>query len=298
MNLSKKIKKYKLRQSLKRVRRYIGGANIYISGEAFKNACKYNLDDRYTLKPINSTLQENDRVFIKRDDIDALIKANPPKKITLVVHNTDETFEDSDMDRVRPYVNRVYAVNSSAKDAIHIPLGFRDNQYTSHSVLDKIKRIPTNTRNILCLLNFSIGNGNNERLNALNAFKDYDWAIKDTNNSPNMHLDHKNKEAVHLREKFYNTLTKTKFVICPFGAGKDTHRVYEALFFGAIPIIKNSFLDEMYKELGECWIVNDWSEVTEDSCNQRWKTSKFKPFNMDVNKWLNNNHIGGNICFK
>ena len=276
-------KKHRKRRTLKRAR-HVGGRNIYISGEAFKNICKYNLDDRYTLKPIDSNLQENDRVFIKRGDIDALIKANPPKKIVLVVHNTDETFENSDMDRVRPYVNKVYAVNSSASDAIQIPLGFRDDQYTTHSLLDNIKK--ESNKDILCLLNFSVGEGNNERVNALNAFKDYKWILKDTNNNPALHRNHKNKETERLREDFYKKLVRTKFVICPFGLGKDTHRVYEALFFGAIPIIKSSFLDPMYNKLGECWIVNNWSEVTEEACKNKWNTGGFKPFNNDVKFWL------------
>lgn len=269
----------------------------YISGEAFKNICKYNLDNRYTLIPIDSSLEENDRVFIKQGDIDAFIKTNPAKKVILIVHNTDETFDDAQMDRVKPYINKVYAVNSSAKDAIQIPLGFRDDQYTSHKVLDEQKSIIDENRNILCLLNFSIGTGNNERSDALNAFKHYTWAVKNTNNTPALHLDHKNRETIRLREEFYKTLNKTKFVICPFGAGKDTHRVYEALFFGAIPIIKSSFLDPMYKALGECWIVNEWSEVTEDECNKHWASRSLKPFKNNVNDWLNMNSGSNKVTF-
>jgi hypothetical protein len=75
-------------------------------------------------------------------------------------------------------------------------------------------------------------------------------------------------------------------VICPFGAGKDTHRVYEALFFGAIPIIKSSFLDPLYKKLGECWIVNDWTDITEDACNKRWDAGGFKPFKNNTNEYI------------
>jgi len=291
MRRSKKIQKYRKRNTLKRARRakiMQGGANKYISGEAFKNACKYSLDDRYPLKPIDSNLEENDYVFLKGGDINTFIQSKPSKKVILVVHNTDETFEDTHMDSVRPFINKVYAVNSSAKDAIQIPLGFRDDIYTPHKVLDEVKASSENKRDILCLLNFSIGfDKNNERSIALDTFKQYDWAIKDTNNTPGLHLNHKNEEAIRLRREFYTKLTKTKFVICPFGAGKDTHRVYEALFFGAIPIIKSSFLDPMYKLLGECWIVNDWSEVTEDECNRRWNIGVLKPFKLDTVSWLN-----------
>ena len=267
--------------------RQYGGNKIYISGEAFKNECKYNLDDRYSLKPIDSSLEENDRVFVKQGDINTFIQSKPSKKVILVVHNTDETFEDKHMDSVRPFTNKVYAVNSSAKDAIQIPLGFRDDTYTPHNVLDEVKASSENKRDILCLLNFSIGSDkNNERSIALDTFKQYDWAIKDTNNTPALHLDHKNEDTIRLRREFYTKLTKTKFVVCPFGAGKDTHRVYEALFFGAIPIIKTSFLDPLYKKLGECWIVNDWTDITEDACNKRWDAGGFKSFKNNTNEWF------------
>jgi hypothetical protein len=83
-------------------------------------------------------------------------------------------------------------------------------------------------------------------------------------------------------------LRRTKFVICPFGVGKDTHRVYEALFFGCIPVIKTSFLDPMYDKLGGCWIVNDWSEVTEEECKKRWKkgSRKVNREATDIKWWL------------
>ena len=44
----------------------------------------------------------------------------------------------------------------------------------------------------------------------------------------------------------------------------------------------------MYEKLGNCWIINDWSDVTEDECNKRLNNNKFKPFNNDVNNWLLN----------
>ena len=294
MGGTKRNRKYRKRRTLKRIR-HTGGNQIYISGEAFKNICKYNLDDRYIIKEIDSTLEENDTVFLKQDDIDSFINSKPSKKVRLIVHNTDETFDDSCMNRIKPYVSKVYAVNSSAKDAIQLPLGFRDDQYTPHNVLDKVKGRGEKERDILCLLNFSIGKGNNERSNARDSFIGKQWCVIDTNENPGLHLDHKNNETIILREEFYTKLTKTKFVICPFGAGKDTHRVYEALFFGAIPIIKKSFLDEMYKKLGECWIVNDWSEVTEDECNRRWNAGGFKPFKNSVSEWLSMSGGGSNM---
>ena len=277
-----------------RKRKQIGGSKmpflshkgIYISGEAFKNACKYSLDDRYKIIPFDDKLEENDLVCIKQSDISKFLESPPSKKVRIVLHNTDHTFDDSVMDKLRPYANKVYAVNSSARDAIQIPLGFRDDAYTPHKLLDDVyKSRGKVTRDILCLLNFSIHGGeDSERNTSYNTFKDYKWIKSNVNSTPQLHLDHKNPKAIALRKDFYTKLTRSKFVICPFGAGKDTHRVYEALFYGAIPIIKTSFLDPMYEKLGGCWIVKEWSEVTEEECKKRWKAPP--KIRSDVNYWL------------
>jgi hypothetical protein len=274
---------------------FVSKNGIYISGEAFKKVCKYNLDDRYTIIPFDTNVQEGDRVFIKRNDIDDFINTPPSKKVILVVHNTDQTFTDDDMKKVRPYITKVYAVNSEAKDVTQIPLGFRDDQYTPHKVLDEVKTTTAATdRSILCLLNFSIhGDATSDRTQTFNAFKNKQWIKEDTNNTPGLHLDHANPETIRLRKDFYAALLKTKVVICPFGSGKDTHRVYEALFYGAIPVIKTSFLDPMYTTLGGCWIVKDWSEVTEDECNKRWNNRVSPILNTDVEWWLSQTKMTG-----
>jgi hypothetical protein len=267
---------------------FVSNNNIYISGEGFKNMCKYNLDDRYPITQSDDKLKENDLVFIKQSNINDLLTKPPSKKIRLVVHNTDETFDDSIFNTIKQYTNSVYAVNSSAQGVIQIPLGFRDNMYTPHKVLDEVYNTKSDKeRDVLCLLNFSIhGDENSERSHAHRAFKDFKWVKVDTNITPQLHIEHTNPETIRLRNDFYNKLKQTKFVICPFGAGKDTHRVYESLFFGCIPVIKTSFLDSMYNDIGGCWIVNDWSEVTEEECNKQWKNKKPIKLQTDVNYWL------------
>jgi hypothetical protein len=51
-----------------------------------------------------------------------------------------------------------------------------------------------------------------------------------------------------------------KYVLCPYGGGLDTHRLWEALTLGCIPIIKTSGLDPLFEDLNVC-IVNSWSDI-------------------------------------
>jgi len=268
-----------------------GGSDSLLSGAAFKAECKYNLDDRYKIIPIDDKLEEGDRVFMKMGDIHTITDTPPSKKITLVIHNTDETFDDNMMEEVKPYVVGVYAVNCSAKDAKQIPLGFRDDQYTPHKVLHDVLNDTSKSseKEILCFVNFNLDTNGGERTTAMNYFKEKPWA---TLNEAYMKMKGHNAISYHapkiqdMRVEFYTTLKKTKFVICPPGNGRDTHRVYETLFYGAVPVIKTSFLDPLYEKLGGCWIVKEWDEVTEESLNEKWETISHSKVDLDIKRWL------------
>ena len=189
--------------------------DILVSGQAFHALCKYNLDDRYPIRGYDNTLTEGDLVFLKVLDIEKFIANPPSKRVKLLIANNDETFNDTYMDSVGPYTIKVYAVNSSAKGAIQIPIGFRDSQYTAHKVMYDIDKEPYGERTILCLVNFIMATTNHrltvkesrgERQRALDAFKGKDWAtISDEYIKYNFlkSLDHSDKETAQRRLDYY-----------------------------------------------------------------------------------------------
>ena len=63
-------------------------------------------------------------------------------------------------------------------------------------------------------------------------------------------------------EAYFRSLPSYKFVISPEGAGIDTHRTYEALMAGCIPICEDNPL--MREKFAGCPILytNDYSEIT------------------------------------
>jgi len=263
----------------------------FLSGGAFKALCDYNIDSRYPLTPYDDTIEEGARVFMKVSDIPSFLQAPPPVKVTLVISNSDEEFTDSLYRQLEPYATQVYAINCSAKGARQIPIGFRDDAYTPHKDLTDILGDPSKSgdKTTLCLVNFLVETNGGERQRALDRFSGESWATIDKS-----YLNYGLQNAtiftipgtIQKRLDYYTTLKKTKFVVCPPGRGTDTHRVYETLFFGGIPIIKTSFLDPMYEKLGGCWIVQDWSDVTEEACNQRWQRRVEPTLQTDPSYWL------------
>lgn len=247
---------------------------MYISGQYIQEQCRWNIDNRYPNRTWvgPSVINTGDRVFMKHSDIQLFIDfaKSFPVKVDAVIHNSDESFTDADYERIRPYVRNVYAVNSVSRHAFKIPLGFRDHQYVSHHIMKSIAGGPEVPRTIKCLVNFLISTNVVERQKAFDIFKDkpfctvQDYVSYDFGKS----LNHSLAETMRKRIEFYDTLKKTRFAICPPGTGIDTHRIYECILFGVIPIILSSPLDSIYADM-PVWIVRDWNEVTEealDSC--------------------------------
>jgi len=263
----------------------------YISGGAFKVLSRYNIDDRYELMPYNDAIEEGSRVFMKVNDIPSFLEDPPQVKVTVVISNSDEEFDDALYKQIEPYVTRVFAINCSASKANQIPIGFRDDGYTPHKDLTEILNDPNKSgeKTTLCLVNFLVETNGGERQRALHRFTGQSWATIDQSYL-NYGLQKATiftiPETIQKRLEYYARLKATKFVVCPPGRGMDTHRVYETLFFGGIPIIKTSFLDPMYKKLGGCWIVKDWSDVTEEACAKRWASRVEPQLAVDASLWL------------
>ena len=87
------------------------------------------------------------------------------------------------------------------------------------------------------------------------------------------------------REDFWRSCNEAAFVLCPPGNGYDTHRAWEVLCLGRIPIIQDLPINEVYRDL-PVWIVNDWTgfaNLTESDLKRVWTefTSKWNDYNWE-----------------
>jgi hypothetical protein len=63
------------------------------------------------------------------------------------------------------------------------------------------------------------------------------------------------------RLAYLQSIRKHDFVLCPRGNGRDTHRLWETLYLGSIPIVKFGELPGQLLNDFPVWIVNDWCEA-------------------------------------
>lgn len=62
--------------------------------------------------------------------------------------------------------------------------------------------------------------------------------------------------------KHQKLVQQSAFLACPPGNGLDTHRVWEAMYLGTIPIVLRSATMEHFKDLGmPIWLVEDFGEL-------------------------------------
>jgi len=63
------------------------------------------------------------------------------------------------------------------------------------------------------------------------------------------------------RLDFWKSCNENLFVICPFGNGPDTHRVYEVLALGRVPIVFICYLNKLLFEDLPVVIVSNWKQI-------------------------------------
>jgi hypothetical protein len=80
--------------------------------------------------------------------------------------------------------------------------------------------------------------------------------------------------------EYINNIYRHNFVICPEGNGIDTHRVWETLYMGSIPIIKSCINFSFYQDLPICYVDN-WSDLTYDFLSEELNRIKRTDWNLE-----------------
>ena len=83
-------------------------------------------------------------------------------------------------------------------------------------------------------------------------------------------------------QQWLDAITQHKFVLVPFGNGLDTHRIYEVLIMGGIPVTRWSSISSCYDDsdnvLGNVSrgsipivILDSWMDLSKARLDQEWE---------------------------
>lgn len=91
-------------------------------------------------------------------------------------------------------------------------------------------------------------------------------------------------DAPGVNQTYLEALISHRFVACPRGFGIDTHRMWEALYAGAIPIVQESSAMVPFRGL-PIWWVKDFSEVTESAAHEMETRIRQTEWNYEMLFW-------------
>ena len=189
-------------------------------------------------------------------------------------------------DEIAKKYDLIFCINKNTlnPNVYGIPLGITN--YCDDSPLHKIygdKKIMINIsrekieKENLLFINFNTST-HNSRKNLYNKFSNYNW-VK-TSNIEN---------SIEGREKYLRNIKSSKFVLCPRGNGIDTHRLWETLYMGSIPIVKYENAHELFTDL-PILFINDWNEINENFLNEKYIEINNKKWNLEklkISYWTN-----------
>lgn len=246
----------------------------YISGDTFRAYADFVIDETHMhFSP--SAVKPGNTIFLKIDYLAQFFEHLHPKihhPYILITHNGDNPAPGAfahmlDDDKLIAWFAQ--NVENCSHSKLHpIPVGIA-NQHWPHGnpeVFNRIRRdFSPYDRSISLYMNFSLGTYLQERSLIYNMFIDKPFCTF----SPPKPLD-----------AYLKDLAASKFVLSPRGHGLDCHRTWEALYMGAIPIVRSSSADAMYEGLPVI-IVNDWNEVTLPFLEQKYAEMRSQSFHLD-----------------
>jgi hypothetical protein len=171
---------------------------------------------------------------------------------TLVIHNGDDPIVDKNLNYLQFRFRKIFAVNIMTANSIcrPIPIGIENKKFFTNGVPHDFEKLisaglaPPAERSTLLLQAFSNHTNPSEREKCA--------AVA-------LSLGAKRVNSANPKE-YRRELASSKFVLSPAGNGIDCHRTWEALYLGAIPIVKRAHWPFSSYRL-PVLIVTNWEEL-------------------------------------
>lgn len=239
-------------------RRTRPSSDPYISGDGFRRLARHTYDET-PRKFAPEHVRSGDIVFVATHFLEEFFLEMARRisvDFVLISHNSDAVVDAAELALKSDNVRCWYAQNNTCEhaDVVPIPIGL-ENLHHYHAGIPtdfrRNARARTNSKNrILC--SFTISTNRDERFEA--------YKVASTLGCADV-FDGRQAQGDYL-----SRLSTYRFVLSPPGNGLDTHRTWEAMYLGVVPIVKDSVAMRSFWELGlPIWIVRSWDELSTKS---------------------------------
>ena len=212
---------------------------------------------------------------------------HPPRKNMdiIITGHSDYGINDTCVDLYTPKIWYTVNKQTTRSNVYSLPLGITNNTDTSliQSIYGDLDCMITvmNENNYkiknLVYMNFNISTYPKERQIVYNLFCDKQWVTSgETINT------------LEGRKNYLRDIKKHDFVLCPRGNGIDTHRLWESLYMGSIPIVKRDISFKDFEDLPICF-VDYWSDINEEFLKAEKHRIKNTTYNLEklkIGYWI------------
>jgi len=207
----------------------------------------------------------------------------PPRNSNLIISgHSDYGITDKEFEFFNPSV--WYTINKQSDKVFALPLGITNNTQESflHPIYGNVDSMiqvmnePKQEKNLV-YMNFNISTYPQERQQVFDLFQDKEWVTKGII-----------ENSLEGRTRFLQEIRNHTFVLCPRGNGVDTHRLWETLYMGSIPIVKKDIALKDFEDLPICFI-DDWTEITLQFLDEQKQQILSKSWNIQklkVSYWV------------
>ena len=234
-----------------------------IDGEKFRNICDFKFGEKISRKSVSLVYTTSDNY---KEVLDFMLNY-PDCQFKLLTHNSDTEIKECEVpDNLVDW----YAQNLGFKHSrVHsLPIGLENNHWhpQKRNIMKNAPLLGNRKVRAFTQFNPSTHEERHDLLHKLHlgtVFADYGLSINGQN-----------------FERYVSHLREYAFCLCPRGNGIDTHRIWESLYLGCIPIVKKYIAHECLEGLPVLFI-EDWNEVTEDRLKEEYKHMQTKEYNFD-----------------
>lgn len=243
----------------------------FLSPDTFMRIADLNLDKSFN--PGVQKIKEASVIFINSGDADKffceygkIINAK-----VLIFGNNDVDFHHFDFP-ISSSIKKIFLQNSTINDPLFqtIPIGIESLKYVTNGVpkLFSLKYVEAAKTNRILVGPF--GNTHIERA-TLQAKAERGFSMVDF-------------VYERLKPIEYASLCSSYAVIaCPRGNGLDTHRFWEALYRGAVPLVKESPWSNYWSRKGVPMIeIADWDCDLDKILDRESRNFEFNPVNLEI----------------
>jgi hypothetical protein len=215
---------------------------IPVNGDAFRGFCDHLFWHNAAPRE-NPNFRHGDVVFCKIDEVWRLFRAlrRTRCRIVLVTGEGDKPVDAALWEQKPPQIWHWFGTNHFVEHpaATPVPLGLGNQGGTSTLEWEQIQRAGEGGRKGLLYANFRAGSNPPVRGPLLEWLEKpaQAWITRDPHG------------AGSGMAGYLERLRSHHFVFCPPGNGEDTHRMWEALYCGAIPVIRQSPAMREFRDL-------------------------------------------------